>query len=309
VTDTVSSADGRDVSVTRQRDLVGFLVLAALWGSSYPAIKAGLSGFPPILFAALRFDLIGLLVFGYAVTTGEWRLGRGDVAGVVLGGVFLVAVHNALLFVGQGYVTSAMSAVVLSTIPILAAGFSRPLLPSERLTAVELAGLLVGLVGVGVVATPSPSSLDAATGVGVVILLCSAGSFALGGVVLRRVRTDLPVVAMQAWMMLVGGGLLHVASLAAGETQAVQWSTDVVLAFVYLVPFAGAVGYLLYFALLDRVGPVEINLVGYVAPVFAAVVGWAALGEQLAASTVGGFAVIVVGFVLVKRDAIRAELA
>jgi drug/metabolite transporter (DMT)-like permease len=295
--------------VSRQRDLAGFVLLAALWGSSYPAIKAGLSGFPPILFAALRFDLIGLLVLGYAVPTGEWRLGREDVAGVVLGGVFLVAVHNALLFVGQGYVTSATSAVVLSTIPILAAGFSRPLLPSERLTTVETVGLLVGLVGVVVVATPNPSALGTTDALGVVILLCSAASFAIGGVALRRVRTDLPVVAMQAWMMLVGGGLLHVVSLTAGEPQVVRWSVDVALAFVYLVPFAGAVGYLLYFALLDRVGPVEINLVGYVAPVFAAVVGWAALDEQLAASTVGGFAVIVVGFLLVKRDAIRAELA
>jgi probable blue pigment (indigoidine) exporter len=292
----------------RYRNLAGFLVLAVLWGASYPAIKAGLAGFPPLLFAALRFDAIGVLVLGYAALRGRWRPRGRDWLGVLLGGTLVIAVHNALLFLGQGYVTSAVSAVVLSSIPIVSAGFSRPLLPSESLTPVELVGVLLGLAGVVVVARPDPDALAATPPVGVGLLLGSAAAFALGGVLTRRVRTDLPVAAMQAWMMLGGGLLLHAASLLSGEPQAVEWSHSVALAFVYLVPFAGAVGYLLYFALLDALGPTEINLVGYVSPLVAALVGWALLDERLAPATAVGFAVIFAGFLLVKRDAIRAEV-
>jgi len=69
---------------------------------------------------------------------------------------------------------------------------------------------------------------------------------------------------------------------------------------------AGVVGYLLYFTLLDSLGPVEINLVGYVEPPVAAVVGWVALNEVISPNTVVGFAVIVVGFTLVKRQALAS---
>lgn len=295
--------------MSRYRNLVAFLAIAALWGGSYPAIKAGLAGFPPILFAAFRFDLVGLLVLGYAVARGyRWRPTRSDLSSIVTGGTLFIAVHNSLLFIGQGYVTSAVGAVVLSTIPVLAAGFARPVLPDERLTPVGFVGVIIGLAGVAIIANPNPNAIDSPNLLGVGILLASASAFALGGVVTRYLRSTLPVSAYQGWMMVLGGGLLHLLSLLGGEPQRVDLSFGVVVAFVYLVPFAGAVGYLLYFDLLDRLGPIEINLVGYVAPVFSAVVGWAALGETLAESTAVGFAVIVVGFVLVKRKSIRAEL-
>jgi drug/metabolite transporter (DMT)-like permease len=82
----------------------------------------------------------------------------------------------------------------------------------------------------------------------------------------------------------------------------------VLVGFCYLVVVAGVVGYLLYFTLLDTLGPVEINLVGYVEPIVAAVVGWLALGEAIAPNTVVGFVVIVVGFTLVKRRALATTV-
>lgn len=298
--------------MTRHRNLAAFLLLAVLWGASYPAVKAGLAGFQPLLFAAFRFDLVGLLVLGYAAVRGyRVRLTGGDLPSIAAGATLFVAIHNGLLFVGQGYVTSAVSAVILSTIPVLSAGFARPVFPEERLTPVDVGGILLGLVGVVVIAAPNPRIVGTPDLFGVGILLLSASSFALGGIVTRRLRSaspSLPVATYQGWMMVLGGGLLHVGSLALGESQTVDLSVRVVVAFVYLVPFAGALGYLLYFDLLDRLGPVEINLVGYVSPVFAALVGWAALGEPLVSTTAVGFGVIVVGFLLLKREAIRAEL-
>jgi drug/metabolite transporter (DMT)-like permease len=300
------------LDVTRHRNLLAFLLLAVLWGASYPAVKAGLAGFPPILFAALRFDLVGILVLGYAVATERhWRPSRRDLPTIAAGATLFVAIHNGLLFIGQDYVTSAVSAVILSTIPVLSAGFARPVFPDERLTPLDVGGILLGLVGVVVIAAPNPRIVTSPDLFGVGILLLSASAFALGGVITRYLRAtspSLPVATYQGWMMLLGGGLLHLGSLALGESQSADLSVQVVVAFVYLVPFAGALGYLLYFDLLDRLGPVEINLVGYVSPVFAALVGWAALDEPLVSTTAVGFGVIVVGFLIVKREAIRAEL-
>ena len=69
------------------------------------------------------------------------------------------------------------------------------------------------------------------------------------------------------------------------------------------------VGVMLYFALLDRLGPVEINLVSYVVPVFAAIVGWLLLGEGVDAGMLVGFLLIVASFAVIKRRRLATELA
>lgn len=108
--------------------------------------------------------------------------------------------------------------------------------------------------------------------------------------------------------MLLGAGLMHVVSLAAGEPQVVPRNTEALFAIAYLSLAASAAGFLVYFELLDRLGPIEINLVSYVAPVFAAVVGLVWLAEPITPNTVAGFLVIFSGFCLLKRRALVAEL-
>jgi len=58
----------------RYRNLVLFVALAVAWGSAFTAIKAGLEFFPPVLFAAFRYDAAGVLMLAYAAyTTNQWR--------------------------------------------------------------------------------------------------------------------------------------------------------------------------------------------------------------------------------------------
>lgn len=299
--------------MTRYRSVAPFLLLAAIWGTSFVATRAGLPHIPPVLFAALRFDLAGLLVLGYAaVATDRWRpRARADWIGILLGGTLFVALHHALLFTGQQYVTSAVAAVIISLDPVLTAGFARLFLPDEPLSPTAVAGLLLGLAGVVVVANPDPSNLADASLVGVALVLLASAAFALGAVATSRYRTDLPVASMQAWMMLVGAVLLHLTSAALPDESfaAVEWTTTALASLAYLAAVAGGLGYLLYFDLLDRLGAVEINLVAYVIPLFAALGGWLLLDEGIDPLTGVGFLVILAGFALVKRRAIRAELA
>lgn len=296
--------------MSRYRNLAGFVLLSAIWGSSFPAIRAALGGVEPLLLAATRFDLVGLLILAVAVARGRrWRPERADLPGLAVGGLFLVGLHNGLLFTGQARVPSAVAAVVMSTVPVLSAGFARLLLPAESLSPAGVGGVFLGLAGTVVIADPEPGALLTADAVGVAFVFGAAAAFALATVLIQRFRTDLPVAAFQGWAMLLGGLALHAWSLGAGEPQTVAGDADAVLGFVFLVVVAGVVGYLLYFGLLDRLGSVEINLVAYVAPAFAALVGWLWLGESLAPRTVVGFGLVFAGFLLVKRAVIGDELA
>lgn len=296
--------------MSRYRSLVLFICLSAVWGTAFTAIKAGLSYFPPVLFAAIRFDVAGLVILAYAVSkTGRWRPATSEQWTVVIvSGVFMIGGYHALLFVGQQYVTSAVAAIVVGLNPILTTGFARVLLPSERLSLVGVLGLVVGLSGVVVLAEPTRTMLLDASGGGVLLAVAAVASFALGSVLTRR-STAAPAIEIQtAWSMLVGALLMHGLSAGIGEHPGmIEWTLEAILALGFLSIVASGLGFLVYFDLLAKLGPVELNLVSYVVPVFAAITGYVLLGESLTPTTVVAFGLIILGFFLVKRRALLGE--
>jgi probable blue pigment (indigoidine) exporter len=298
--------------VSHYRNLALFLVLSAVWGTAFVAIKAGLSYFPPVLFAALRYDVAGIIMLGYAVVATDVPLPRTrrEWAVVAVGAVLLIAGYHAFLFVGEQGTTSAAAAIIVSLSPILTTVIARGFLPSERLAPAGIAGLVLGIVGVGLLVQPTPQRLLGGEMLSELLVFVAVLSFALGSVLTRWLDADLPVETMEAWAMLGGAGLMHGASLGLGESfGAVQWTPRALGALGYLALVASAAGFLVYFVLLDRLGPIEINLVSYAAPVFAAIGGVVLLGETVGVAAVAGFLLIVAGFAVLKRNALRRELA
>ena len=164
---------------------------------------------------------------------------------------------------------------------------------------------LLGFVGVAILAVEDPQRLTVAPGL--VAVFFAVLAFAAGSVINRRLDAALPDASLEAWAMVIGAALLHAGSLAVGESPAdVTVTPRSVGALLFLSLAASAFGFLIYFDLLARLGPVEINLVSYAAPVVTAVVGFLFLGEIIDARTVVGFAVILAGFLLVKRRAVAA---
>lgn len=293
------------------RNITLFVALAALWGIAFMAIKAGLDFFPPVLFAAIRYDLAAIIMLAYAgYVTDNWiPHTRNDWVVAVIDGLFLVGAYNVFVFLGEQHVTSAVAAIIVSLNPVLSTVFSRVILPDERLTTVGLFGLLVGFGGVGLVSNPDLANLLAGDTFGKILVLLAAASFAFGSVFVQLIDDDLSTEGTTAWACLIGAVILHLTSFGFGESfGSIEWTARSITALAYLVVGSSAIGYFIYFDLLDRLGPIEINLVSYAAPVFAAVSGWFVLGERISAITVVGFVLIFVGFVLIKRVAILAEL-
>lgn len=289
-----------------QRDILLFAALALAWGTAFSAIEIGLGSLPPILFAAFRLDVATILFVGLVAALGlEWRpRTRADVISIVAGGVLLVGAHYGLLFVGQLYVSSAVAAIVLSLTPIVTPPIALAVLPQERIRPPAAVGLVLGLLGVVVIAVSGGSLGGQALGVG--LLFGSALSISIGSVVLERTSSTMSIIPLQTWAMGVGGIMLHTTSvLHPGESVlAATFTSEIVAALAYLGVVSTAGGFLAYFVLLERVGATELSLVNYTSPVIAAVFGWLLLGESITAATVAGFALIVLGFTLCKIDSL-----
>ncbi|WP_411966310.1 DMT family transporter [Haloferax sp. YSMS24] len=288
-----------------------FALLGVLWGSSFVAIEVGLAYFPPLHFAAYRYYLAGLIVLGYAaVSTSYWRpQSLTDWKLVAVAGGLMIGGHHAFLYIGQEYVPGAVAAIVISLGPILTALLATGLL-GDRISPLGAIGFVLGFVGVGFVAQPDPNALFSSDVVGVGIVFVAATVFALGAVLTRPFSSDIPPRTLQAWAMLVGAGLLHLSGLVTNESVAsIEWTATAIGSLVYLAVVTGAAAFLIYFELLSRFGPTEINLIGYLQPVSATLLSWAFLGQLIDPLTSLGFVFIFLGFALIKRRALARLVA
>ena len=280
-----------------------FVLLATLWGGSFVAIEIGLHYFPPLLFAGLRYAVAGAIILGYAaVATDRWRpRAREEYLAVAVAGALVIAGYHALLYLGELHVSGAVAAVVVSLSPVLTAGFAALVL-DERLTLGKGIGFALGVAGVVVVAGFDPTDAATASALGVGLVFLGGTCFALGAVLSRPLQADLPAAPLEGWAMVGGAGLLSAGGALRGESlSAIHLTPTAVWSFLYLTLASGVVAFLLYFRLLDRIGPTRLNLVGYLEPVVATLLSWVLLGELIGPATVGGFLAIFAGFAVLHR--------
>jgi drug/metabolite transporter (DMT)-like permease len=283
--------------------------------------------FPPLQFAGLRFRIAGVAILAYAHrSTPRWRpRGREEWALAGVAGAFIIGSHHAFLYLGQQHVSGAVAAVVVSLGPVLTALFA-VLILNERLATPDVLGFSFGLIGVFLVAQPGvaenaplpfaarlaaldPGALLTTDAIGIVLVVLAAGCFAIGAVLTRPFETDLPIEATQAWAMLLGAALLLVVGGLRGESLgAIRWTPVASLSLAYLGIVTGAGAFLIYFELLDRVGPTNSNLIGYLEPVCATVLSWLVLGQLIDPLTGLGFAAILLGFLCLRRRSLLSFL-
>lgn len=288
-----------------------FAAVVLIFGMGFPAIKVGLTAMPPLLFAAARYAISGVLLLGVAAVTGRrWRpASRNDAAAVAAGGVLLIG-GTGLNFVGLRFTSSGVSATIFAIIPVLTVAVAWVLLPAERTSKRGALGVLVGFVGAAVVVQSGPLLVLTRVQTGNLLCLSAAVSIALGTVLVKRCRATMSVIPLTAWAMFLGAALLLGVGVGVGESMArVVPTPAAVLALLYLAVFAGAIAYVVYFHLIQQIGPVQVNLTSYLTPVVATGVGWAVLGEPLSADAIGGLVVILVGFLLIEEQEVAAELA
>ena len=291
-----------------RRTAVFFALSSLFFGGTFVAAKAGLAYFPPLLFVAFRFDVAAVVMLAYVGWTSSRAelipRTRGDVGGILATGVLAIGLTNALLFVGQAYVSSAVASIIYSLNPIMTPVFAAFLLSDERLSPRGAAGMGLGLLGVGLVVSPDPANLlGGAVGKG--ILFVGAIAAALGAVLIRRADSDLSSTVRVAWGLPFAAALCHLLAWTSGESVAeVAWTTEAVLALAYVSLFAGVVAYIAYFGLIDATGAIRANLIFYVVPVVSTLGGWALLGETVDALAIVGFLTIFAGFAVLGSESI-----
>ncbi|MFA4841490.1 MAG: DMT family transporter [Agrococcus sp.] len=285
--------------------------LAVIWGSSFLLMKLGLEALHPMQIATLRIGVaaVTLLLLSAAMRT---RLPRDARTWGLLAvcSFFLTALPFTAFVVAETRISSGLTGLANAFTPVATVLFALLLLPSDRLTARKLVSVLLGFVGVVLIAQPWTSGTGPDP-LGVAIAVLGAASYGIGWTLNRRLlgQREVPGLAHPTALMVTGlpmalAALLAWAAIEGWSPIATHGPADGLPLALAAVAVLGVVGtglaYVLQFEVVRTVGPTVAATVTYLIPVVAVTLGVVVLGEELGPWQLAGAAIVIGAGVLVQ---------
>ncbi|HVF65952.1 MAG TPA: DMT family transporter [Casimicrobiaceae bacterium] len=283
------------------RSLVPIVILTLVWGANWPILKLGVTEMAPLTFRAYTLPFAGLGLLVAAKLNGESiRIPRAMWPTVILLALFNVSGWNALVLFGLAQMPAGRSAILAYTMPIWATLFSLVVL-NERLSTRKTIGLGFGMAGMLVLLG---DDLTAITGrpFGALMILAAAIIWAIGTVLIRKLKPQGSQNALSGWMMIVGW--LPIVTAApildpAWLAKIASLSDTAWFAILYNILLAGTVAHWAWFTL-ARTLPVAVSsLSALPVPVVGVFAGIIVLGERPGAAEWIALTLVVLALVAV----------
>jgi drug/metabolite transporter (DMT)-like permease len=271
-------------------------IVAAIWGASYLFIKVAVDEVEPTAMMFFRLVLASAVLLPVLF----WRVGTREAAAELrstgwnaFGIGFLNAAFPFVLIAwGEKYVDSGVAAIANATVPIFVVLLAFKFNPSERVGGLKLGGILVGLVGVGVLAGLHPEGGWYAVAGTLAIVVASLSYAAANHFVQHNFSQTVPLVI--ATVSCCTGGLILL------PFAVVQWpekmpSWEAIASIATLGIVCTGIAFVFFHTLVASEGPATASLVGYVAPGFSVTYGVLLLDESFTVVTAIGLVLILGG--------------
>ena len=299
----VADAAARDTSsmIRSQmngRDWLILLFLALIWGGAFFFIGVAVRHVAPLTYVWLRVTIGAAGLWAYLIVKGE----RIALPKEVWGSILLLAIlNNALPFTlfgwSQTHIASGLASILNATTPIWGVVVAHFLTKDERMNPRKLVGVLLGFGGVATMIGPSFLSSLGTSGLAELACVAAALSYALAAVWARRFRRlGVSPLSVTTGQLTAGAFVMLPLSMIVDN----PWThafppLSAVAAITALALFCTALGYVMYFRLIDHAGATNALLVTLLVPPVAILLGGLFLGETLAPQDFAGLALIALG--------------
>ncbi len=283
--------------------VAAFAAVYIIWGSTYLAIKYAIETMPTFLMAGFRFTIAGGILYLWArLSPGyekpklvHWRTS-------LIVGTLLLAIGNGGVVMGEHYISSSLTALLIATTPFWIVLLNWIFLRGERPNFKVSAGLLIGFIGVWLLlpngVTGSGPEVSGGSGqlFGAIMILIASLSWAVGSLYGTHAQAARSPILASGMQMLAGGVVMLLIGTFAGEWGTLNLaavSTRSWVALIYLIFIGAIVAYTAYSWLLKNAQPAMVSTYAYVNPAIAVLLGWAVAGETLSGQMLLGAAIIV----------------
>lgn len=295
----------------RYRVFLAFGCVYIFWGATYTAARFGVHLLPAPVLAGTRLFVAGSLMLLFRKLCGKRIWGSAaDMRRVFLLGVLLLFAGNIGLVWAEFYLPSGLSALLVAIIPVYVALIEMLLPNGERLRSRGQAGLVLGFIGLAILAWPKASAGfhgDTYQILAIVALLVGAFSFSGGSVLSRRSRLSLDPFVCTGWEMLVASGCDLILATAFHQWKLAKWDSGSILAVAYMIIFGSLIGFSAYMWLLRNVPVAKVATYAYINPMVAVLLGVLLLGERLEANEWIGMVVILLAVFLVTSSRMKSD--
>jgi drug/metabolite transporter (DMT)-like permease len=279
--------------------------LCCIWGSTWLFIKLGLRDLPPLTFAGIRFVIAAIILFALILARRvplpnkkrDWIL-------LAVTGVMSFSLNYGLVFWGEQYISSGLAALLQSTLPAFGLIIAHFYLPGERMTLPRIAGVLLGVLGVGVIFSNQLQVSGPRALWGSAALVGSAFCAAYANVLVKTYGLNLQPTMLAGGQMLFGlVPLLLIGIPLEGNPLNYHWTPVAVLSLFYLAIVGTVIAFLLYYWLIHNMDVTKTMLIALVTPITAVILGMLILKEELHWRTIVGGAMIMsgIGLIVVRK--------
>src|ERR687894_1497276 len=280
----------------RPRDFAGLVVLGALWGAAFLFIRVAVPALGPFLLAELRVGLAAVALLLFALAAGRVPEIRHRWRSFLVLGFLNAAVPFSLISAAEIHLTASLAAILNSTTVMFSAIVAAVWI-GDVLTARKAIGIVFGIIGVSVLVGWDPLPLSGGVLLAVAAMLVASLSYALGATYAKRSFSGIPPLGMAIGQL--GGAVALLLPLAAVSIPKEAPSFVVALSMLGLALLSTSVAYLIYFRLIENVGPTSTVTVTLLVPVFGLLFGVLLLDEPFGPGTLAGLGIILTSVVLI----------
>ena len=289
-----------------------WLLLCLIWGSTWLFIKLGLEDLPPLTFAGIRFVIAAIiLLLLIAVRRAPFPRRRRDLMLLALTGILSFSLNYGLVFWGEQYISSGLAALLQSMLPAFGLIIAHYYLPGEPMTLPRIAGVVMGVIGVGVIFSNQLRVSGPKALWGSAALVLSAFCAAYANVLVKAYCKHIDPVVLAAGQMMFGLIPLFLIGIPLeGNPFRFHWTSMALISLLYLAIVGTVIAFSLYYWLIQNMNVTDTMLIALVTPVVAVVLGMIVLKETLEWRTLAGGLMIMSGIALIvlRRTRKAAEV-
>jgi drug/metabolite transporter (DMT)-like permease len=279
-------------------------MLSALWGGSFLFIRVAVPALGPFLLVELRVGLAAAALCLYALAAGSMPKIQGRWKSFLVLGFLNAAVPFSLISAAEIHLTASLAAILNST-TVMFTAIVAAVWMGDALTARKAIGIVLGIVGVSVLVGWDPLPLNGAVLFAVAAMLLASLSYALGATYAKRSFSGIPPLGMAIGQL--SGAVVLLLPMAVVSVPERAPSTVVTFSMLGLAFLSTALAYLIYFRLIENVGPTSTLTVTLLVPVFGLLFGVLLLEEPFGPGTLAGLGIILTSVVLITGFAPRMK--
>ena len=282
-----------------RRGWVLFAAMAMIWGIPYFLIRVAVKEIPPSVVVFGRTSLAAVVLLVLAARAGAIRAALRRWRPVLVFAIVEMAIPWILLTTAEEHLASGLTALIVAAVPIVGTIAAFVLGDRHALRFVRIVGIALGLGGVALLVGRDLTSDQAPPWWSVVEVLIVVVCYATAPFLADRRLADVPSLGVIAVSLSIVTVIY--APIAALNLPAHTPRINAVLAVLALALICTGLAFVVFFRLIDEVGPARAGLITFANPVVAVALGAVFLDELITTATVIGFVLVAAGCWLATR--------